>query len=230
MVARAAAPGPAASSRATAAPGDDATVPARDDLGFGLPAGRGRQPELGALGEGAIARTPPAPRWAAARAAPRPQHRHTRLRRRHRARPRRAAGRQPRRRGNPRPHLQLVRPTTPPARRSRRAADDLARRRAARRATGGAIEQGEGGLQHGALPAAREVSTTQQPFTISRELDDRAHRARHSRSTCPRDIRPTTAGRRRWTPKPLYEYFLDRFKRDLLIEREQLGHLIIDNP
>ena len=27
-----------------------------------------------------------------------------------------------------------------------------------------------------------------------------------------------------------YEYFLDRFKRDLLIEREQLGHLIIDNP
>ena len=28
----------------------------------------------------------------------------------------------------------------------------------------------------------------------------------------------------------LYEYFLDRFKRDLLIEREQMGHLIIDNP
>ncbi len=31
-------------------------------------------------------------------------------------------------------------------------------------------------------------------------------------------------------PETLYEYFLDRFKRDLLIEREQLGHLIIDNP
>ena len=28
----------------------------------------------------------------------------------------------------------------------------------------------------------------------------------------------------------LYEYFLDRFKRDLLVEREQIGHLIIDNP
>jgi hypothetical protein len=31
-------------------------------------------------------------------------------------------------------------------------------------------------------------------------------------------------------PETMYEYFLDRFKRDLLIEREQLGHLIIDNP
>ena len=31
-------------------------------------------------------------------------------------------------------------------------------------------------------------------------------------------------------PEELYEYFLDRFKRDLLVEREQLGHLIIDNP
>ena len=31
-------------------------------------------------------------------------------------------------------------------------------------------------------------------------------------------------------PEQLYEYFLDRFKRDLLVEREQLGHLIIDNP
>ena len=28
----------------------------------------------------------------------------------------------------------------------------------------------------------------------------------------------------------LYDYFLDRFKRDLLAEREQMGHLIIDNP
>ena len=31
-------------------------------------------------------------------------------------------------------------------------------------------------------------------------------------------------------PETMYEYFLDRFKRDLLVEREQLGHLIIDNP
>jgi hypothetical protein len=31
-------------------------------------------------------------------------------------------------------------------------------------------------------------------------------------------------------PDAMYEYFLDRFKRDLLVEREQSGHLIIDNP
>jgi hypothetical protein len=28
----------------------------------------------------------------------------------------------------------------------------------------------------------------------------------------------------------VYDEFLDRFKRDLLIEREQSGHLLIDNP
>jgi hypothetical protein len=28
----------------------------------------------------------------------------------------------------------------------------------------------------------------------------------------------------------LYDEFLERFKRDLLIEREQSGHLLIDNP
>jgi hypothetical protein len=28
----------------------------------------------------------------------------------------------------------------------------------------------------------------------------------------------------------LYDEFLERFKRDLLVEREQLGHLLIDNP
>jgi hypothetical protein len=27
-----------------------------------------------------------------------------------------------------------------------------------------------------------------------------------------------------------YEYVLDRLRRDLLIEREQSGHLLIDNP
>ena len=31
-------------------------------------------------------------------------------------------------------------------------------------------------------------------------------------------------------PAPTYDEFLDRFKRDLLIEREQSGHLLIDNP
>jgi hypothetical protein len=28
----------------------------------------------------------------------------------------------------------------------------------------------------------------------------------------------------------LYDEFLERFKRDLLVEREQSGHLLIDNP
>ena len=28
----------------------------------------------------------------------------------------------------------------------------------------------------------------------------------------------------------LYDYFVDRFKHNLLVEREQMGHLIIDNP
>ena len=41
---------------------------------------------------------------------------------------------------------------------------------------------------------------------------------------------PSEAGGKAMDPETMYEYFLDRFKRDLLIEREQLGHLIIDNP
>jgi hypothetical protein len=41
---------------------------------------------------------------------------------------------------------------------------------------------------------------------------------------------PTEAAGPAMDPETMYEYFLDRFKRDLLIEREQLGHLIIDNP
>jgi hypothetical protein len=32
------------------------------------------------------------------------------------------------------------------------------------------------------------------------------------------------------TPDQMYDYFLERLRRDLVVEREQLGHLIIDNP
>jgi hypothetical protein len=41
---------------------------------------------------------------------------------------------------------------------------------------------------------------------------------------------PETAQEEAHKREELYEYFLDRFKRDLLAEREQMGHLIIDNP
>jgi hypothetical protein len=32
------------------------------------------------------------------------------------------------------------------------------------------------------------------------------------------------------TPDQMYDYILERLRRDLVVEREQLGHLIIDNP
>jgi hypothetical protein len=96
--------------------------------------------------------------------------------------------------------------------------------------TGGTIEQGEGGLRtvHFPPPAIPGLST-QQPFTISRELDDGASPAQAQQQSTGVE-HPAEAGGTAMDPETLYEYFLDRFKRDLLIEREQLGHLIIDNP
>ncbi len=96
--------------------------------------------------------------------------------------------------------------------------------------TGGTIEQGEGGLRtvHFPPPEIPGLST-QQPYTISRELSDApAQQSAPSESTGVEH--PSEAGGPAMDPETLYEYFLDRFKRDLLIEREQLGHLIIDNP
>jgi hypothetical protein len=128
-----------------------------------------------------------------------------------------------------RPHLQLVRteptPTVTPSQPTiSRAAERLAG------ATGGAIERGEGGLNTVHFPAP-EISTTHQPYTISRELADPAPAATPAQEHTPAEHPPggDDAGQQ-MDPETLYEYFLDRFKRDLLVEREQLGHLIIDNP
>ncbi|HWK29972.1 MAG TPA: hypothetical protein VNS09_25610 [Solirubrobacter sp.] len=124
-------------------------------------------------------------------------------------------------------HLQLVKPNV-----ARAAAAGAAERLAD--ATGGAVEQGEGGLSTVHFPPP---ATTPQPYTISRELtDEHVQPANPAPATAPT---PPASANANATPNPnqpaldkeaLYEYFLDRFKRDLLVEREQLGHLIIDNP
>jgi hypothetical protein len=83
--------------------------------------------------------------------------------------------------------------------------------------------------------------STQQPYTVSREIAaPEAEGAQNTTTTtaespsgppghsgAPAPQSPEDKARER---EELYEYFLDRFKRDLLIEREQMGHLIIDNP
>jgi hypothetical protein len=73
--------------------------------------------------------------------------------------------------------------------------------------------------------------------TISREIviGSTRQRARPAQDTAPaaaaNGSEPASQGDAKPVDKEeLYEYFLDRFKRDLLVEREQLGHLIIDNP
>jgi hypothetical protein len=126
-----------------------------------------------------------------------------------------------------RPHLSLVR--TEPAQQQAqisRAAERLAG------ATGGAIEQGESGLSTVHFPPPGGLST-QQPYTISRDLSSDAAPAQSTpaQQTTPTEHPTGSEGQgQQMDPEALYEYFLDRFKRDLLIEREQLGHLIIDNP
>jgi hypothetical protein len=127
-----------------------------------------------------------------------------------------------------RPHLQLVRTESAPAQPTiSRAAERLAG------ATGGNIEQGEGGLStvHFPPPGGGEVSLTHQPYTISRELTDTAPApSTPAQQPAPTEHPPSEGENQQMDPETMYEYFLERFKRDLLIEREQLGHLIIDNP
>jgi hypothetical protein len=127
-------------------------------------------------------------------------------------------------------HLQLVRSEPPVSEPTiARAAERLAS------ATGGEIEQGEGGLSTVHFPAP---GITPQPYTVSREFTDAPATTTSSTSTAPGEQRsdpsnpPATGTQndKQMEPEELYEYFLDRFRRDLLIEREQLGHLIIDNP
>jgi hypothetical protein len=81
---------------------------------------------------------------------------------------------------------------------------------------------------------------TPQPYTISREFTDAAPAGTPAPAATPAAEQRSDPshppangeqqGHKQMEPEELYEYFLDRFRRDLLIEREQLGHLIIDNP
>ena len=82
--------------------------------------------------------------------------------------------------------------------------------------------------------------STQQPYTVSRTATVPDQASGTCRRAPPPDRPPRApqgapGGEKSPEDKArereeLYEYFLDRFKRDLLIEREQMGHLIIDNP
>ena len=127
------------------------------------------------------------------------------------------------------PHLQLVSPEpAPPQRSTRSAAERIAEQ------TGGAIETGEGGVQTVHFPAPDGG----EPMRLAPAVHDlaRAHRgrlrARHAENA-PASAGSDPRGRRAKKAadhEEMYEYFLDRFKRDLLVEREQSGYLIIDNP
>jgi hypothetical protein len=76
----------------------------------------------------------------------------------------------------------------------------------------------------------------QQPITISREFTDQPASGQAATTTAtPHDPggpapQAPSAEDEKHKREELYDYFLDRFKRDLLAEREQMGHLIIDNP
>jgi hypothetical protein len=125
-----------------------------------------------------------------------------------------------------RPHLTLVsQAPAAPRQAARASAERLAE------VTGGRIEQGEGGLQSVSFPAPGVPGVpafSTAPVTVSRELSDGGGGAPATPST-PVEHPPSD------DPKgvdvdALYDEFLERFKRDLLVEREQLGHLLIDNP
>ena len=119
-----------------------------------------------------------------------------------------------------RPHLALVHPEPEPTR-------PLARSAAQRLAdhTGGDLESGEGGLRTVHFPAPDVPTISTAPYTISRAIDI------NELETTPTAVQPADGDTpQAMDPETMYEYFLDRFKRDLLVEREQLGHLIIDNP
>jgi hypothetical protein len=135
-----------------------------------------------------------------------------------------------------RPRLSLVQsqpepqPQAAPPRLARSAAERLASE------TGGAVEEGEGGLRTVHFPAPGATS----PPMLSREVVIGSPRQRsrpvgETTTAAPAAASDGAAPASQEEAKAvdkeeLYEYFLERFKRDLLVEREQLGHLIIDNP
>ena len=112
----------------------------------------------------------------------------------------------------------------------------MARSAAAERlasATGGAVESGEGGTRtvHFPSPSAGGLPgplTQQQPYTVSRVIDIPEMQVPAQAPSGDGGHADKQAGG--MDMEAAYEYFLDRFKRDLLIEREQSGHLVIDNP
>jgi hypothetical protein len=109
--------------------------------------------------------------------------------------------------------------------------------------TGGAVEGGEGALRTLHFPAPGRTGgvtadLTQAPYTVTRAIDE-APAAAPAPAPAPAAAAPAPQPEAPAGQQPhqggmdleaAYEYFLDRFKRDLLIEREQSGHLLIDNP
>jgi hypothetical protein len=130
-----------------------------------------------------------------------------------------------------RPQLALVpkpRPEVAPARPliARAAAERLAAE------TEGVVETTADGMRSVSFPApgtgAPELARTPVgPYTISRELPDPAPR---TAPPPPSDASPPGQASAGLDLEAAYEYFLDRFKRDLVVEREQTGHLLNDNP
>ena len=104
--------------------------------------------------------------------------------------------------------------------------------------TGGAVEAGEGGLRTLHFPApgdgAPAADLTRAPYTVTRVIDDAAAPAPAAPAAAPQAHSEAPAAQSEqpggMDMEAAYEYFLDRFKRDLIIEREQSGHLLIDNP
>ena len=137
----------------------------------------------------------------------------------------------------PRPHLALVAsepapaPAPAPRQIARATAETLAE------ATGGAIEQA-GGMQSVTFPAPGSAGVpslpiippfSTEPVTVARaETDAPATQTAATPSTGVEH--PPAEGSDKLDLDKVYDEFLDRFKRDLLIEREQSGHLLIDNP
>jgi hypothetical protein len=154
--------------------------------------------------------------------------------------------------GPVRPQLSLVPTPAPEASPPPPAPRQLARSAVDRLAdlTGGEVEGGEGGLRtvHFPAPGAPAVDLTQAPYTVTRLIGDHRRQARPATAPAPATTQPDTAvppSAPPQAPAPAaeapkdqpemdleaaYEYFLDRFKRDLIVEREQSGHLLIDNP
>ncbi len=77
-------------------------------------------------------------------------------------------------------------------------------------------------------------------MTIARELSDGGGAPAEAPASAPATGAPASGGpadsggsdpkEEQAKREEMYEYFLERFKRDLVAEREQMGHLIIDNP